>query len=266
LSHQLPKWIFATMDVSKDELELIAHTHRLDRPPLRYAAAASCVLLALGVAAFWIDLPVSRWCLHHKVPGGFDKLLSLAEVFAHGWGVAAILVTVWVLDPLQRWKMPRLLLASLGTGLIGNVAKAIIWRTRPYRFDFESDVWGTFGAWFPPLLRASHLQSMPSGHTVTAVGLAVGLAWMYPQGKWWFALIAVAAALERVASGAHFTSDVLFGAALGMLVSNALISLPSLGYLGNRCERYLGRPVKPDESVTRHKCRAYDPAAPGKAQ
>lgn len=229
-------------DLSRDEAEFIEHAHRLDRPPLRIAALASLVLVLLGGLAFFVDLPVAQWCLNQKLPGGSWKLVALSEAFAHGWGVSAILVAVWVLDPLQRWKMPRLMLASLGTGLIANLAKGVIFRTRPYRFDFEGDVWSTFGQWFPPLVRKSYEQAMPSGHTATAVGLAVGLAWMYPHGKWLFAALALLASVERVASGAHFVSDTLFGAALGLLVSNALLCLPSLGYLGNRCEKALGRP------------------------
>ena len=49
----------------------------------------------------------------------------------------------------------------------------LVARTRPYAFDFQGNVWTTFGRWLPA---ADMGQSLPSGHTATAVGLALALA------------------------------------------------------------------------------------------
>jgi membrane-associated phospholipid phosphatase len=50
-----------------------------------------------------------------------------------------------------------------------------------------------------------------------AFGLCAALAWRYPRGRWLFLVFAVSAALQRVATSAHYPSDVCFGASLGFL-------------------------------------------------
>jgi membrane-associated phospholipid phosphatase len=65
------------------------------------------------------------------------------------------------------------------------------------------------------------LQSLPSAHAATAVGLALALAALYPRGRWLFASFAVLAGLQRIEAQAHFASDVLAGAAVGCMVGAA---------------------------------------------
>jgi membrane-associated phospholipid phosphatase len=68
----------------------------------------------------------------------------------------------------------------------------------------------------------SSFQSCPSAHSAVAAGLAMTLALRYPSGRWWFAILAALAMLQRVDVGAHFPSDTLFGAALGSAIAIAL--------------------------------------------
>jgi membrane-associated phospholipid phosphatase len=196
---------------------------------------------ALGVLAMPIDLPVANWCLGNHCPAAIKKLLALAEVFGHGFGVVAILLSVAVLDPVRRWTIPRLVICSLGAGLLANVGKLILGRVRPHHFDFTGGVRATFLKWFPWGTGESLQQGFPSSHTATAVGLAIALAWIYPRGRWLFAMFAVLVALQRIESGAHFVSDTLWGAAVGIAVGGWFASDCSLGWLGNRLERRLSR-------------------------
>jgi undecaprenyl-diphosphatase len=70
-------------------------------------------------------------------------------------------------------------------------------------------------------------QSFPSAHTATATGLAIACAKLYPRASWFFVLLVCLCGLQRLESSAHFLSDVLAGAALG--VTSALFwELPSL--------------------------------------
>ena len=57
-----------------------------------------------------------------------------------------------------------------------------------------------------------------------AWGLFAALAWRYPRGRWLFLVFAVSAALQRVATSAHYPSDICFGAALGMLGAAIFLS------------------------------------------
>jgi membrane-associated phospholipid phosphatase len=63
------------------------------------------------------------------------------------------------------------------------------------------------------------LQSFPSGHTATAVGLALALSSLYPGGRRLFALLAVLAASQRVLFDAHFLSDTLVAAGIACFVA-----------------------------------------------
>lgn len=173
------------------------------------------VFLTLGAAALAIDMPLSDQCVNGHCPSIVQKILLMAELFGHGIGVMLIGVLIWQLDPSRRWALPRLMTMSLGAGLLANIVKLCIQRSRPYYFDFQGNVWATFGKWFPLTDTSSPVQSFPSGHTATAVGLAIGMAWLYPRGRWLFAAFALLVACNRLEEKAHFASDVLVGAAIG---------------------------------------------------
>ncbi len=199
-------------------------------------------LFVAGFAALAVDLPLARWALRDSVPRELQKLLQLAEVFGHGLGIGAILITVLVLDRPGRWRVPRLALASWGSGILANVVKLAIARVRPHHFNFEGGVASSFLGWWPLGSGPSYQQGCPSAHTAVAAGLAVGLSWMYPQGRRWFACLAILVAMQRMETGAHFLSDTLWGGALGVAAARGIIALSSLGWLGSRLERWLGKP------------------------
>ncbi|MCA9248355.1 MAG: phosphatase PAP2 family protein, partial [Planctomycetales bacterium] len=48
--------------------------------------------------------------------------------------------------------------------------------------------------------------------------------WRYPQGRWLFLAFAILAGCQRIAASAHYPSDVLAGAALGVLISGYVLS------------------------------------------
>ena len=199
----------------------------------------SLILSLLGLMALSVDLPVARWCLAGNVPSALKDVLQISEAFGHGIGVVLILITVAVLDPARRWAIPRLIMASLGAGLIANIGKLAIVRIRPHHGELPGDVWASFHEWMPMGFAHSYEEGFPSSHTAVGVGLAIGLASLYPRGRWWFAILATLVALQRVEVGAHYLSDACFGAAVGTAVGTLTMQLRSLGYLGNKLERWL---------------------------
>lgn len=204
-----------------------------DRSSLRSRLFLATTLALLGCAAFTVDLAAARACRNdpatgrNAVPKEVRRLLTLAEVFAHGAGVVGILVTVAVLDAQRRRQLPRLLAASLGAGLTADLVKwLLVSRRRPASADLAGSAFDTFVALLPRWSDAfaqqaytREFQSFPSAHSATAAGLAVGLATYFPQGRYWFALLAGLAMLQRIDAGAHFPSDTLWGAALGVAVA-----------------------------------------------
>jgi membrane-associated phospholipid phosphatase len=181
---------------------------------------------ALSAAALPVDLPLARWQDAVDVPGDLARLIVLSEAFAYGGTVILIVLAAVTLDP-RGWRVaPRLLLVAYGAGAIANAGKLLLARTRPREAELGGSVLGTFGSWLPPLSGNEDLQSFPSGHTATAVGLAIALTTLYPRGGWLFALLASLAAIQRIDSQAHYLSDVLAGAAISFLVA-AMVAAPT---------------------------------------
>jgi membrane-associated phospholipid phosphatase len=197
----------------------------------------SAVLFVAGWVALSCDLYVAEFCAQDRMPHDIRKLFGLSEMFAHGIGVVLIGLTVVVLDPANRRKVPRVLSCAFGAGILADVIKLLVGRTRPNHLDnLPSHVSDTFFGWIPWLTLADGnaawdhgIQSFPSGHAATAVGLAIGLTWLYPRGRWLFAVFAVLAALQRIDTNAHFVSDTLGGAAAGCVVAAVCIDTRAIG-------------------------------------
>lgn len=211
-------------------------------------------LLLASVLALAVDVPVARFCRAERlsgqrngvrVPGDVKKLLTLSEAFGHGMGVGLICLAWFALDRSRRWSLARVLACAYGSGLLADVVKLLVARTRPNALvDLSGGVRETFVGWLP-LLHVSELaqafdrniHSFPSGHSATAAGLAVVLGSFYPHARWLFALLAALVLLQRVESGAHFVSDVCAGAALGCLWAGLCIDHRMLGRWFDRLER-----------------------------
>ncbi|MEO8498211.1 MAG: phosphatase PAP2 family protein [Planctomycetota bacterium] len=184
-----------------------------------YVLGAILWLLAAG-SVFTLDGPLARYDISH-LPGDLRRLVQLSEVFAHGMGVGMILVTLWVLDRDHRLFVPRVAALAFLSGIIANLFKLLVTRHRPSNFDMDAAASTSFIG-IPGVLGSSELQSFPSGHTATAVGLALALSSLYPHGRGLFAALAVLAAAQRVLSDAHFLSDTLTGAGIACFVAAML--------------------------------------------
>ena len=203
--------------------------------PARFRATLLLLAVACGVAgglAFFVDLPAAGLCRGGVLPGDLRRLLDFPEVAAHGLGVACLIVGVAALDPtLWRrtagpWWLPsaslvRFLGATYAGGVIVNMLKATIIRVRPRAIDLASvdSAFDTFGQAAATAAGAtgSDLMSFPSGHSAVAAGFAAALATRYPHAAWFFIAVALGAMGQRLVSSAHYPSDVLCGAAIGLL-------------------------------------------------
>jgi membrane-associated phospholipid phosphatase len=188
-----------------------------------FIMAAVCA--ALAGAALAIDLPVAQFVKAHELRGELSRVVRLSEVFGWGGTVTILILTAVVLDE-RGWRVfLSLAIPSLGAGLIADGVKLLIGRWRPSAVPTFSSVSETFIDWLPLLKESSAagskyaMQSFPSAHAATAVGLAAALALLYPRGRWLFASFALLAMLQRVEAQAHYCSDVLAGAAIGLCLT-----------------------------------------------
>ncbi|HUZ66373.1 MAG TPA: phosphatase PAP2 family protein [Beijerinckiaceae bacterium] len=101
---------------------------------------------------------------------------------------------------------------NMFSGIIGSqLIKHLVGRARPHLIDQV----GPFH--FEPFSFKSTLASFPSGHTITAFTTASALGLFAPKLRIPLYLLASAVALSRLALRAHYPSDVIAGAAIGLV-------------------------------------------------
>ncbi len=187
------------------------------------------LLMALAVGALALDVRLARWCVEGDFPGLVVDVFDVVEPFGNALGVVIVLFAILALDPERRWGIPRIATTAFGAGIMVNLIKICVVRWRPCYFsvkgvfEFDGPVWDTFGSFLPLLRGTAAQQSFPSGHTATAVALAVALFWLYGRGRTLFVVLAVMVACNRVQTNAHYLSDTLVGAAVGCLTATVCL-------------------------------------------
>lgn len=170
-----------------------------------------------------IDVTIARAFANHPLHSEIISVLDLARVLSHGGGVFIVLVAVILMAPEKRWFVPRLAALAMGGGAVATLAKMFVLRPRPnglnlqrgtldsawlWAFDWDWDHVATFDA---------GTRAFPSGSIATAIAFTVGLWVVLPRGRWLFAAMCCGAFLQRLHSGSHFLSDLIGGAAFGLL-------------------------------------------------
>lgn len=179
---------------------------------LLYAA----LLLGLVVACL-VDMPVFRYMHAHparwveKDPG---HLLRCGGYLPTWLLVAAVIVLHdrtcvgrWC---FEAWRRGAMLVAGAAcSGIVAEVSKLLF---RRQRGDASHTWYGFRPLWDRPLTSAG--LSLPSSHAMVAFGAAFILCRLYPGARPVLVAFAVGTGIVRVASGAHFVSDVYVAALL----------------------------------------------------
>lgn len=142
-------------------------------------------------------------------------LRAIAVFFAHSgdsWFWALALLVLWLVGDSfwKEWTVVQFASISLLAALVLGI-KFRVRRKRP------EGVWGNIYRYTDP-------HSFPSGHAarsflIAVIATGLGPAWLAITLWVWAPLVALA----RVAMGVHYVSDVVAGAALGIVI--ALIGL-----------------------------------------
>jgi membrane-associated phospholipid phosphatase len=178
---------------------------------------------SLLVLAFAVDRSVAQW-VHATTPlnqlhiGNFARrVIRLPGYYPFTLFVAFLLACF---HP-NRWVGAiALALSGATVGLIGNLVKWTAGRHRPIiviaPFDFHpfpQSFWGLF---------TERGLSFPSGDTILAFASAASLCVLLRRGRWAIYFWAILVAAERVLENAHYISDVVAAAGIGIIVGDLM--------------------------------------------
>ncbi|MCI4625175.1 MAG: phosphatase PAP2 family protein [Candidatus Magnetoovum sp. WYHC-5] len=187
--------------------------------PLLYAG-----ILVLPVCFIYIDRVFMQF-MESKV-----KTIPVISVFLSktepivdflGYGANQMLVALFIVLIGMRFNKDMYLLGRdvcislLSCGVIVQTIKHTIGRARP-RITDSFELSG-------PGFKAGH-DSFPSGHTAGAFCIAYILAQRYPKYSVVFYVVAIFVGFERISDGAHFPSDTIAGAFIGIYIAKYILS------------------------------------------
>ncbi len=197
---------------------------------------AGFISILVGLLALAIDRRLAHLIYDHisaRTHKALDSITHYAKA-AH-WLAAAILALI-VAAGMRKFQMlpdeatllvnySLAFIASLTMGsAILHVIKLVLGRRRP-RDDMEMGLYG-----FQPLAFNLDYNSFPSGHALTIFCVAVIFTCVWPD--WWPAWFGVATLLAstRALLTAHFISDVLIGAGIGLIAAREVLLLGFPGF------------------------------------
>lgn len=192
------------------------------------------MLYVLGLLGIALLIPIDQTLadLADRLRLGGDVRTELLALQQYGQFAVTVIagVLVWRLDPKRTRRVLDLGLAAVSVALACRIIKQLTGRARPMFGDPIAFV-GPFGTYDPghgaePVTVWSNsyaLAAMPSSHTAAAVVLSVFLVALYPRLRVFAIVMAAVVGACRILFGAHYPSDVLAGALLGLLLGGAII-------------------------------------------
>jgi membrane-associated phospholipid phosphatase len=197
---------------------------------------AGLILIALGLCALLVDRALAHFIYDHVNQRAHKFLDGITHYAKAGhWLAAAILALAGAaiarhfgargadIPQLINYSLAFIAMLTLGSAVL-HVIKLVLGRRRP-RDDMEMGLYG-----FIPFAFNLEYNSFPSGHALTISCVAVIFTcvwpWLWPL---WFAVAAVLA-VTRALLTAHFLSDVLIGAGIGLIAAREVLLLGFPGF------------------------------------
>jgi membrane-associated phospholipid phosphatase len=195
---------------------------------LRILAGVIVTLALVFAGIFWFDIPVFNFLRR------FDCVTCeyIGEIFGiKVWlAVSFIVLCVFYIRKFLRSKEKNFFKNIYGriknsyafmvftsvflASFAGIILKVLIGRARPVFYE----ALGMTG--FYPFARDWAFHSMPSGHTMASFAGLVMIGMLVPRAKWFTWTLAIVIGVSRVCVGAHWPSDVVLGAFIGMIAAD----------------------------------------------
>jgi len=182
----------------------------------------SVIFLALYlIFFFFLDKSISLWVNDHLTSTWIFDAGTYLSYIADGSfiriTVALCFIVILVFDPTIKHQWTRMLLyVALSAAIalvVGEGLKIFLGRHRPimlyeqeqYGLHFFTEQW--------------EMNSTPSGHSLRIFSILTALSLLFKKWSAVFITIAVLVCLSRVIVTAHYPSDVLFGAYIGIFAA-----------------------------------------------
>jgi membrane-associated phospholipid phosphatase len=189
------------------------------------------LLIPLALLLMRLDIPVAEFCRDTKLGD-----TTLAQWIRQGWprtimrlpGEYALTIFCAVLLFMfhaQTWRAAGMLLLAGLAGAFNSLLKWVAGRSRPFRWAEAWD-WDFFRGGWGGLINGKDL-SFASGHATQAFAWAAAMAIALPRWRYVFYGLAMLTAIQRVASTDHYLTDVVVGAAIGVVTVRLLFRILS---------------------------------------
>ncbi len=190
---------------------------------------AGILLVVFGIASIAIDRQAAH-LLYDHVNEPFFRFLDATTHWAKAghWLIAAVVAYAAAQVAMRFWpgnadlhlaaKVALAFIASLAAGsIVLHSIKLVLGRRRP-RDDMEMGLYG-----FKPFSFDLQYNSFPSGHALTIMSVAAIASCLWPHlAVLWFA-IGLWLSVTRALLTAHFLSDVLVGAGIGLIATREVV-------------------------------------------
>lgn len=160
--------------------------------------------------------------LNHHAGTWVDYLLGWPTYLGEAYfflPIVFLMLLIW--DPKNiLTNFSKIALCVIVAGIANSLLKDFVARPRPWSFFYQAIDQGLVNVTY--LFAMDTAESFPSGHTAAVFSLAGALHQIYGKKVLWVYLFAAWIGVSRVFCGAHFPSDVLAGAVVGIIVSKTI--------------------------------------------
>jgi len=180
---------------------------------IAFSLAAVSVFSVIGY--YRIDIPVAIYCkgLDARILDLFEWISTMGE---STWYLVGAFGLFLYFKQARRRELPAnralFVFASVAvSGMVTLFLKMTFGRFRPTMF-FREGLYG-FNFFHP----SEDLNSFPSGHAATALSLALALSLLFPRYRFPLYCFGLLVAVSRTVTTAHFLSDTVAGAWIGIV-------------------------------------------------
>ena len=212
-----------------------AERERTKRAAFERVLALPLIVVA-ALVLMNLDQPIAGW-LHRS---GLDEVVdhSTTAGLTGGWWVVryrtlVLLPGVYTFVLLcagavlvfhrYHWRPAGFVALSGLSGVVPFLMKWIAGRSRPFT-GAGAFVWSPFRGGLPGLFHQVNL-GFPSGHTAMAFTWAASMTVVFPRYRGWFYAWAVVVGMERVAENAHYLTDAVVAAVIGVVTVRLMLRI-----------------------------------------